>query len=73
MNHAANKIVEEAITTTNPNIKGILSMLDAKDEKNSECMDDIDHKSATPNTIHSVVLPMPSLIHTSINLAIEAI
>ncbi len=36
MNHVTEKIIEEAITTTDPDIIGISSMLDAEDEENSE-------------------------------------
>jgi hypothetical protein len=38
MNHVMEKIIEEAITTTDPDIIGILSMLDAEDEENSKGM-----------------------------------
>ncbi len=47
-------------------------MLDAKDEESSEEMCNIDHEVATPYTIHSVVLPKPSLINANINSAITA-
>ncbi len=47
-------------------------MLDAKDEENSEGMFDIDHEAASPYTIHTVVLPKPSLIDVYINSAIMA-
>ena len=47
-------------------------MLDAKDEKNSEGMCNIDHEAASPYTIHTAVLPKPSLINTNINSAIMA-
>jgi hypothetical protein len=36
MNQVTGKIIEEAITTTDPDIIGISSMLDAEDEENSE-------------------------------------
>ncbi len=61
MNHVTEKIIEEAITTTDPDIIGISSMLDAKDEENSEGMCNIDHEAASPYTIHTAVLPKPSL------------
>ncbi len=48
-------------------------MLDAKDEKNSEGMCNIDHEAASPYTIHTAVLPTPSLINSNINSAIMAI
>ncbi len=47
-------------------------MLDAKDKENSEGMCTIDHESASPYTIHTVVLPKPSLISANINSAITA-
>ncbi len=47
-------------------------MLDAKDEKNSEGMCNIDHEAASPYTIHTTVLPKPSLIDANINSAITA-
>jgi hypothetical protein len=43
MNHVTEKIIEEAIATTGPDIVGISSVLDAKDEENSEGMCNIDH------------------------------
>jgi hypothetical protein len=43
MNHVTEKIIEEAIETTDPYMIGISSMLDAKDEENSEGMCNIDH------------------------------
>ncbi len=66
------KIIEEAITTTNPDIIGISSMLDAKEEENSEGMCNIDHEAASPYAIHTAVLPKPSLINANINSAIMA-
>jgi hypothetical protein len=66
------KIIEEAITTTDPDIIGISSMLDDKDEENSEGMCNIDHKAASPYTIHTAVLPKPSLINVNVNSAIAA-
>ncbi len=47
-------------------------VLDAKDEKNSEGMCNIDHEVASPYTIHTAVLPKPSLINANVNLAITA-
>ncbi len=70
MNHIMEKIIEEAITTTDPDIIGISSMLDAKDEENSEGMCNIDHEAASPYTIHTAVLPKPSL--QNVNSAITA-
>ncbi len=72
MNHVTEKIIEEAITTTDPDIIGILSMLDAKDEENSEGMCNIDHEAASPYTIHTAVLPKPSLIDANVNSAVTA-
>jgi hypothetical protein len=72
MNHVTEKIIEEAITTTDPDIIGISSMLDAEDEENSEKMFNIDHEAASPYTIHTTVLPKQSLIDANINSAITA-
>jgi hypothetical protein len=72
MNHVTQKIIEEAITTTDPDIIGISSVLDTKDEENSEGMSNNDHEAASPNTIHTAVLPKPSLINTNVNSAITA-
>jgi hypothetical protein len=72
MNHVMEKIIEEAITTTDPDIIGISLVLDAKDVENSEVMCTIDHEAASPYTIHSSVLQKPSLIDANINSAITA-
>ncbi len=72
MNHVTQKIIEEAITTTDPDIIGISSMLDAKDEENSEGMCNSDHKASSPYTIHTAVLLKPSLIYANVNSAIMA-
>ncbi len=63
---------EEAITTTDPDIIGFSSMLDAEDEENSEGMCNIDYEAASPYTIHTAVLPKPSLIDANLNSAIMA-
>jgi hypothetical protein len=47
-------------------------MLDVEDEENSERIYNIDHEAASPCTIHSAVLPKPSLINANINSAITA-
>ncbi len=73
LNHVMEKIIEEAITTTDPDIIGISLVLDAKDEKNSEGLCNIDHEAAFPYTIHTAVLPKPSLIDANVNSAITAI
>ena len=72
MNHVTEKIIEEAITTTDPDIIGISLVLYTKDEENSEGMCNIDHEAATPYTVHTTVLPKPSLIDANINSAITA-
>jgi hypothetical protein len=72
LNLITEKIIEEAITTTDPDIIGISSMLDAEDEENSEGMYNIDHEAASPYTIHTAVLPKPSLINANIFSAIMA-
>jgi hypothetical protein len=56
--------------TTDPDIIGISSVLDAKDEENSERMCNIDHEVPSPYTIHTAVLPKPSLIDANVNSAI---
>ncbi len=58
--------------TTDPDIIGISSMLNAKNEENSEGMYNIDHEAASPYTIHTAVLPKPFLIDANINSAIMA-
>ncbi len=70
MNHVMEKIIEEAITTTDPDIIGISSVLDVKDEENSEEMCNIDDEAASPYTIHTAVLTKPSLIDANVNSAI---
>jgi hypothetical protein len=72
MNHVTEKINEKAITTTKPDIIGISSVLDAKDEENSEEMCNIDHEAASPYTLHAAVLPKPSLNVANVNSAITA-
>jgi hypothetical protein len=72
LNHLTEKIIEEAIATTDPDIIGISSVLDAKDEENSEGMCNIDHEAASPYTSHTAVLPKPSLINANVNSAITA-
>jgi hypothetical protein len=71
-NHITEKIIEEAITTTDPDIIGVSSVLDAEDEENSVGMCNIDHGAASPYTNHTAVLPNPSLIDANINSAITA-
>jgi hypothetical protein len=44
----------------------------AEDEENSEGMCTFDHEAASPYTIHTAVLPKPSLIDANINSAIMA-
>jgi hypothetical protein len=72
LNHVTEKIIEEAITTTDPDIIGISLALDAKDEENLEGMCNIDHEAASPYTIYTAVLPKPSLIYANVNSAITA-
>jgi hypothetical protein len=72
LNHVTEIIIEEAITSTDPDIIGISFVLDAKDEENSDRMCNIDHEAASPYTIHTAVLPNPSLINTNVNSAITA-
>ncbi len=70
MNHVTEKIIEEAITTIDPDIIGISSILDAEDQENSEGMCNIDHEAASPYTIHTTVLTKLSLFNANINSAI---
>jgi hypothetical protein len=72
LNHITEKIIEEAIRTTEPDIIGISLVLDAEDDENSEGMCNIDHEAASPYRIHTAVLPKPSLIDANINSAITA-
>ncbi len=72
MIHIMEKNIEEAIMTTDPDIIGTSSMLDAKEDENSEGMCNIDHEAASPCTIHTAVLPNPSLIDANVNSAITA-
>ncbi len=72
LNHVTEKIIEEAITKTDLDIIGISSVLDAEDEENSERMCNIDHEVPSLYTIHTTVLPKPSLINANINSAIMA-
>jgi hypothetical protein len=46
--------------------------LDAKDEENSERMCNIDHEVPSTYTIHTAVLPKPSLINANVNSPITA-
>jgi hypothetical protein len=73
MNNVTNNIVQEAITTENPDIVGMSIALDAEDEEDTSGMNNIDHKSASPYMIHTAVLPKPSLINENINAAIDAL
>jgi hypothetical protein len=72
LNHITEEIIEEAITSTDPDIIGISSVLDAEDEENSEGMCNIDHEVPSPYTIHTAVLPKLSLINANVNSAITA-
>jgi hypothetical protein len=72
LNHVTEKIIEEAIMTTDPDIIGISSVLDAKYKESSEGMCNIDHEAASPYTIHIAVLAKPSLIDANDNSAITA-
>jgi hypothetical protein len=72
LNHVTEKIIEEAITTTDSDIIGISLVLHAKDEENSKRMCNIDHEVPSPYTIHTAVLPKPSLINANVNSAITA-
>jgi hypothetical protein len=58
--------------TTDPDIIGISLVLDAKVEGHSVGMCNIDHEAASPYTIHTAVLPKPSLINANVDSAITA-
>ncbi len=73
MINVTNEIVQEAITTENPDIVGMSIALDAEDGEDTSGMNNIDHKSASPYTIHTTVFPKPSLINANINAAIDAL
>jgi hypothetical protein len=47
-------------------------VLDAEDQENSEGMGNIDDEAASPYTIHTAVLPKPSLLDANVNSAITA-
>jgi hypothetical protein len=72
MNCMTNQIVQEAITMDDPHIMGVSTVVDAEDEENAEGTSNIDHKSATPYTIHTAVLPKPLLINANVNSSINA-
>jgi hypothetical protein len=72
LNHVMEKIIEKAIMTTDPDIIGILSVLDAKYKESSEGMCNIAHEAASPYTICTAVLPKPFLIDANVDLAITA-
>ncbi len=55
-----------------PCIMGVSTIVDAEDEENAEGTSNVGHKSATPYTIHTAVLPKPSLIYANINSSINA-
>jgi hypothetical protein len=72
MNRVTNEIVQETITMNDPHIMGVSAIVDAEDEENAEGTSNVDHKSATPYTIHTAVLPKPSLIDANVNSSIDA-
>ncbi len=73
MNCMTDQIVQEAITMDDPHIMGVSAIVDAEDEENAEGTSNVDHKSATPNTIHIAVLPKPPLINANVSSSINAI
>jgi hypothetical protein len=66
MNHATEKIIEGANTTTDPDIVGISLILDAKDEENSEGICNVDHEAASPYTTLLYFQNHPSSMQMSI-------
>ncbi len=58
--------------TDDPHIMGVSIVVDAEDEKNAEGTSNVDHKSATPYTIHTAVLPKPSQMDANVNSSINA-
>jgi hypothetical protein len=71
MNMVTNEIVNEAITTDDPDIVGIATELDDEDKKNDNDTFSNIEQSVKPYTIQSAVLPKPSLIDANINAAIH--
>jgi hypothetical protein len=72
MNCVTDQIVQEEITMDNPHIMGVSAVVDAEDEENADGKSNVDHKSATPCTIHTAVLPKLSLINVNVNSSINA-
>jgi hypothetical protein len=72
MNLVTDKIVQETITMDDPHIMGVSAVVDAEGDENAEGTTNIDHKSTTPYTIHTAVLPKPSLIDANVNSSINA-
>jgi hypothetical protein len=72
MNPVTDNIVQERITTDNPHIMGVFTTVDEENEENAKGMSNIDHKSTTSYTIHTAVLPKPSLIDANVNSSINA-
>ncbi len=72
MNCVTDQIVQEAITMGNPHTIGVSTVVDTGDEENAEGASNDDHKSTTPYTIHTAVLPKPSLIDANVNSSINA-
>ncbi len=72
MNRVMDQIVQEAITTDDPHIMGVSTIVYAEDEENAEGTSNVYHKSATQYTIHTAVLPKPSLIDANVNSSINA-
>jgi hypothetical protein len=69
MNDVTEKIIEEAIATTDPDIIGVSLVLGVKDEENSEGLCNIDHEAASPYTIQFILRyyqNRPSPMKTSI-------
>jgi hypothetical protein len=69
MNNVTNEIVQDAITTDDSNIIGVSTMLDAKNEENTEIINGANDTSAL-YTIHTAVLPKTLLIDATVNSAI---
>jgi hypothetical protein len=72
MNCVTDQIVQEAITAEDPHIMGVSAVVDAEDEENAEGTSNVDHKSYSPYTIHTALLPKPSLINANVNSSINA-
>ena len=71
INNVTVEIIQDTITTNDSTITTMSTMLDTENEENTYNMNGI-NGTYSPCTIHSAVLPKPSLIVANVNLAINA-